>query len=120
MALGGMQASHRAGGGGVPAYREISGRLAAVVWPRRNGCGENTTAGVDSTPAVYALATPSLRSHVGEVDEAGAAPVYERHGVPEPARATRPAGRVGLAPAGLQDFADRVGTGREAREDIVP
>src|SRR5207248_10344990 len=40
--------------------------------------------------------------------------------VPEPTRARSPAGREGLAPAGLQDFADCVGTGREAGEDIVP
>src|SRR5438045_4939109 len=129
-----MQASHRVDVVAVLVRREISGRRAQHMLLRRNGClvaptvdyvqrKENTTAGVDSTPAVL-VARPTSSSwttEVGEIDEARAAPVQqERDAVPEATGATGPISGEGLVPIGLQHFAHRVGAGRQTREAIVP
>src|SRR5437763_10917433 len=129
-----MQASHRVDVVAVLVCREISGRRAQHMLLRRNGClvaptvdylqgKENTTAGVDSTPAVL-VARPTSSSwttEVGEIDEARAAPVQqERDAVPEATGATGPISGEGLVPIGLQHFAHRVGAGRQTREAIVP
>ena len=115
-----MQASHRVGVDALRSCREISGYPAGHVWPRRNECRRNTTAGVDSTPAVSDWSTSFSQRQVGEVDEAGAASVYQRHVVAEPPRARLPIGGEGFMVVGLQHFADRVVAGRQPGEDIVP
>src|SRR5438874_13078097 len=97
-----MQASHRVDVVAVLVCREISGRRAQHMLLRRNGClvaptvdyvqgKENTTDGVDSTPAVL-VARPtssSLNTEVGVIEEARSAPVHQaRDAVAEAAGAT--------------------------------
>src|SRR6266699_6428075 len=67
----------------------------------------------------YSCCRATLRREIPEPDEAGAATVHDRDRPAETGRAGRPARREGLVPARLHRLADRVGTRRQTREQIV-
>src|SRR5437667_8039750 len=67
----------------------------------------------------YSCCVATLRRKIPEPDEADAVTSPDRFRPAETGRAGRPAPREALVPARLHRFADRVGTRRQTREQIV-